>query len=235
MPILNGKGYSSMTLTIHTDLIQRSDEWYAARCGLVTASAVGKLVTPKTVQPASNPDSRRLLWTLAAERITGWTEPGYINDDMWRGIEDEPIARAKYSEHYAPAVEAGFMVEDEWGFKLGYSPDGLVGDDGLIEIKSRRPKNHLETILSGTPPLENMAQLQCGLLVSGRDWIDYVSYCGGMPLYVKRITPDPKWFDTILAAVSALEEDIAAIIRTYNEAVTGLPMTERTLETEMVI
>jgi hypothetical protein len=224
-----------MTLTIHSDLVQRSDEWYAARCGLVTASAVGKLVTPKTVQPANNPDSRRLTLTLAAERITGWSEPSYINDDMMRGIEDEPIARAKYSEHYSPAVEAGFMTEDKFGFKIGYSPDGLVGDDGLIEIKSRRPKTHLDTILAGQPPLECMAQLQCGLLVSGRDWIDYVSFCGGMPLWSCRITPDPKWFEAILRAAEGLERSIADILDKYSVSVLGLPMTERNLLQDMVI
>lgn len=224
-----------MTLTIHTDLVQRSDEWYAARCGLVTASTLGKLITPKTVQPANNPDSRRLALTLAAERITGWVEANYVSDDMLRGIEDEPFARAKYAEHYAPVEEAGFMVEDRFGFKIGYSPDGLVGDDGLIEIKSRRPKAHLETILAGEPPIDCMAQLQAGLLVSGRDWIDYVSFSGGMPLWVKRVEPDQKWFDAILAATEALEESIADMIRIYTESVVGLPMTERTLAQEMVI
>jgi hypothetical protein len=184
-----------MTLTIHSDLVQRSDEWYAARCGLVTASAVGKLVTPKTVQPANNPDSRRLTLTLAAERIT----------------------------------------EDKFGFKIGYSPDGLVGDDGLIEIKSRRPKTHLDTILAGQPPLECMAQLQCGLLVSGRDWIDYVSFCGGMPLWSCRITPDPKWFEAILRAAEGLERSIADILDKYSVSVLGLPMTERNLLQDMVI
>jgi hypothetical protein len=82
------------------------------------------------------------------------------------------------------------MVRDDWGFSLGYSPDGLVGDDGLIEVKCRRQKKHLQTILADEVPPENMAQLQCGLLVSGREWIDYVSYCGGMPMYVKRVYPD---------------------------------------------
>ena len=224
-----------MTLTIHTDLIQRSEEWHAARLGLVTASAVGKLVAPKTVRVADNPDSRGMALLLAAERITGWAYPTYVSDDMWRGIEDEPFARDKYAEHFAPVEEAGFMVEDEWGFGIGYSPDGLVGNDGLIEIKSRRPKTHLETILSGAPPIENMAQLQCGLLVSGREWIDYVSYCGGMPLWVKRVSPDQTWFTAILEATTQLEMSIAEIVDRYTKSVAGLPMTERNTAQEMVI
>lgn len=224
-----------MTLTIHTDLVQRSDEWYAARRGIITASMVGRLITPKAIRVADNPDSRRTALLLAAERITGWTEPSYINDDMWRGIEDEPLARDIYAEHYAPVDEAGFMTEDKWGYQIGYSPDGLVADDGLIEIKSRRPKIHLETILAGTPSAEHMAQLQCALLVSGRDWIDYVSYCGGMPLWGYRVEPDQKWFDTILAATRALENTIADMLRVYADSVVGLPRTERTLTQEMVI
>jgi hypothetical protein len=120
---------------------------------------------------------------------------------MLRGIEDEPRAVEVYSEHFAPVTTVGFMVRDDWGFSIGYSPDGLVGDDGLIEVKSRRAKKHLTTILADEVPVENMAQLQCGLLVSGREWIDYVSYCGGMPLYVKRVEPDQRWFDAITAAV----------------------------------
>ena len=89
------------------------------------------------------------------------------------------------------------MVRDDWGFKIGYSPDGLVGKDGLIEIKSRRPKKHLQTIIAGTVPAENMAQIQAGLLVSGRDWCDYISYCGGMRPWIKRVEPDTRWSPSI--------------------------------------
>ncbi|MBM4538756.1 hypothetical protein GS905_11700 [Rhodococcus hoagii] len=223
------------TLTTLQDLVQGTDEWLEQRRGIVTASVVGKLVTAKTLQPASNAESRGLTALLAAERITGWSDPTYISDDMLRGIEDEPKARDIYSEHFAPVTETGLMIRDDNGVKLGYSPDGLVGDDGLIEIKSRRQKVHLETILSGHPPIENMAQMQCGLLVSGRKWIDYVSYCGGMPLWVKRVLPDERWFSAITAAVHAFEQNVAEMIRLYEEAVAGFPATERTIELEMVI
>jgi hypothetical protein len=228
-------GRMRMTLTIHNDLIQRSDEWHAARRGLVTASVVGRLITPKTVQPANNPESRGLALLLASERITGWTEPAYVSDDMWTGIDCEPIARDLYSEHFAPVAEAGFMVEDKWGFQIGCSPDGLVGDDGMIEIKSRRPKAQVATILSGVPPSENFAQLQCALLVSGREWLDYVSYAGGMPLWRHRVYPQQEWFDAIVDAVHAIEEKIQDMTRQYAESVVGLPMTERRLQEEMRI
>ena len=217
------------------DLIQGTDEWHAQRRGLVTASVVGQLVTAKTLKPASNETSRGLTALLVAERITGHTDPTYLSDDMLRGIEDEPRAREKYSEHHAPVRETGFMVRDDWGFKIGYSPDGLVSDDGLIEVKSRRQKVHLATILADEVPAENMAQLQCGLLVSGRDWIDYVSYCGGMPLYVKRVLPDPRWAEAIVAAVEQFEKTSEQMVSDYLERVDGLPTTERPIDLEMVI
>jgi hypothetical protein len=262
-------------LTVYPDLLQGSDEWLAQRCGIVTSSVIGDLITTrklsaidytcpacgatadapcrskkaaatiKTLHPeraeiarrtgsivfdtASNETSRSLTKLLVAERITGWVDPVFMSDDMFRGIEDEPRARDTYSEHYAPVQEVGFMVREHRGIRIGYSPDGLVGADGLIEVKSRRPKIHVGHILSGHAPAENMAQLQCGLLVSGRKWIDYISYCGGMPLWPVRVYPDQRWFDAIVAAVHAFEANAAEMIRLYHEAVEGLPTTEREL------
>jgi hypothetical protein len=218
------------------DCEQRSEEWYEARRGIVTASVVGRLITPKTIKLAANDDSRGLVTVLAAERITGHVEETWPTRDMWRGIEAEPYARDLYSEHHAPAVECGFMVRQFDGFRLGYSPDGLVGDDGLVEIKSPRPKGHLTTILADAVPLGYMAQLQAGLLVSGRPWIDYVSYCGGMPLWVKRVTPDERWQTTIIAAVEQAETAITETVANYTQAVVGLPATERiNFNAEMVV
>jgi hypothetical protein len=216
-----------MTLTTYTELEQGSPEWLAARCGIVTASVVGQLITPKTVKPAANDYSRALAVTLTAERITGYVEPIHENQDMLRGTLDEPFARDLYAQHFDPVTELGFMVRDDWGFKIGYSPDGLVDDDGLIEIKSRRQKKHLSTILADEVPLENMAQCQAGLLVSGREFIDYVSFCSGMPLYVKRVTPDPKWQAAIIDAVATFEEASANMVSRYTEATKNLPATTR--------
>lgn len=185
------------------------------------------------LETASNGVSRSITNRLVAERITGWTEEGFISDAMWRGIEDEPRARVKYAEHYAPVDEVGFMVCDDWGFRIGYSPDGLVGDDGLIEIKSRAPKTQVATVLSGHPPIDVMPQLQCGLLVSGRKWIDYISYCGGMHLWPRRVFPDRRWFEAIITAVQAFEANAAEMLRLYSEEVEGLPMTERILTPAM--
>lgn len=216
-----------MSLKIFNELEQGSPEWLAARCGIPTASVIGQLITPSTVKVAKNDYSRGLTATLVAERITGHVEPMQVNQAMMRGTLDEPYARDAYSEHHAPATEIGFMVKDFGRYKIGYSPDGLVGDDGLIEIKSRAQKKHLQTILADEAPLENMAQIQTGLLVSGREWCDYVSFCSGMPLWTKRVLPDERWHDAITDAVLVFEATAAEMIATYNAATKDLPTTER--------
>lgn len=216
-----------MTLFEYRDLEQGSEEWLAARSGIVTASVVGQLITTKTLKPAMNDTARALTMLLVAERITGWADDTYVSADMLRGQMDEPIARDLYSATWAPVEEVGFMVCDTFGFPIGYSPDGLVGDEGLIEVKSRRPKKHLATILADEVPVENLAQIQCGLLVSGREWCDYLSYCGGMPMWRKRVEPDERWFEAIRAAVADFEETAAQMVATYRDAVVGLPTTER--------
>jgi len=253
-------------------LEQGSPEWLAARCGIVTASTVGNLITRQQPDPtefpcadcesnagdpcvalrggkpmktvhdarkvsasaaparlvtANNDTSHALIMSLAAERITG--EPFQIrpNSDMQRGTEYEPHAREHYAENYAPVVELGFCTEDKWGAVLGCSPDGLVGDEGGIEIKSPRPKTHLATILADQVPAQYMPQCQTFLLVTGRKWIDFVSFSPGMPLWPKRIEPDPAWFTAIAEALVDAEQQINAIVAQYEKAVEGLPPTER--------
>ncbi len=216
-------------LIVYEQMEQRSEAWFKARCGIVTASTVGKLITPRTIKPASNDESRGLIQTLAAERVTGHVEETPTTRDMWRGIDSEPYARDLYAEHFAdqPVTEVGFMVRNFGGFSIGYSPDGLVGDDGLIEIKAPRQKGHLNTILAGAVPLYYMAQVQAGLLVSGREWLDYVSYCGGMPLFFTRIKPDPRWQDAILAAVEQAEVAIVEHVAEFKDVTAGLPVAKR--------
>lgn len=220
-----------MSLRIIDEVEQGTEEWHALRRGIVTASVVGKLITGKTLKLASNDEARGLTRSLVAERITGYTEPTYVSADMERGNFDEPIARDLYSEHFEPVAEVGFMMRDfgdfTLGYTLGYSPDGVVGDDGLIEIKSRRQKKHLQTILENEVPPENMAQCQAGLLVSGRKWLDYVSFCGGMPLFRKRVFPDLDWHAVIVAALARFELDARDIREVYDKRTLGAPPTER--------
>lgn len=186
---------------------------------------------PPVYEVANNDTSRAIVLTLAAERIAGWTEDTPMTSDMWRGVEAEPFARDIYSGHYGEAREYGFMIREEacqdFGWRLGYSPDGVVGDDGLIEVKAPRAKTHVRTILTDEVPAHYMGQCQAGLLVSGRKWIDFVSYVGGLPLYRKRAYPDAAWFAAITAACIAFEKDVTQIVADYNTRVAGLPTTER--------
>lgn len=213
-------------LTIHDELEQGSDEWLAARRGILTASVIGKLITP-TLKVADNETSRGVLYTLAAERITGLVDYVHPTFDMQRGTDDEPYARTAYAEKYAAVAEVGFVTLETPAYTLGYSPDGLVGDDGLIEIKSRKPKEHLKAILTGQVPAENVAQIQTGLFITGRAWIDYVSFSAGLPLWVKRIEPDPAWFDIIDATATAFEVSVNGIVDRFTTETADLAPTER--------
>lgn len=210
-----------MALTIYNELEQGTPEWLEARRGIVTASTVGKLLTSNG-KVANNETSRALTESLVSERITGRVEYLPPTADMTRGTVLEPFARDLYEEHYAPVDTIGFAVREfEESVKLGYSPDGLVGEDGLIEIKSRKPRIHIQTIRHGRVPAANMAQLQAGLLVSGRTWVDYISYSPGLPLYVKRVHPNLDWFTAIHDAVYQFEQRASDLIGDYEHEVSA--------------
>lgn len=221
----------------YNDIEQGGEEWLAVRRGILTASEMRLIMTP-TLRPASNDKERAHLFELIGQRITGYTEPHYISDDMLRGHEDEIESRIRYAEHFYPVTECGFVTRDMGGFVIGYSPDGLVGDDGLIECKSRRQKYQIETILADEVPAEYLLQCQTGLLVTGRKWLDFVSYCGGMPMFVKRVWPCPEIQQAIIAAASAFEQRLAAAQARYAEWLARQPViinTERTIEKEIMI
>lgn len=225
-----------MTIHIHRDLIQGSDEWLQARCGILTASEMCRIITP-SLKVARNDKARAHLYELLAQRVTGHVEPQYVSDDMLRGQQDEIEARALYAKHYAQVEEVGFIANDEWGFTIGYSPDGLVGDDGLIEIKSRRQKFQAETIISGRVPDEYRIQIQTGLLVTGRKWCDFISYCGGMPMVTIRAEADEEMQGAIVHAATVFEEALADQLADYRISLKGsrLIPTERRIEQEMFV
>lgn len=195
-----------MTITMHKDVYQGTPEWYALRCGILTASEMDEIVTPSNLQPANNDKARKHLFNLMAQRITKHVEQGYVSFDMMRGNADEIDARQLYSDNYAPVEQVGFVTNDKWGFVLGYSPDGLVGDDGLIECKSRAPKFQLETIIKDEVPSEYMIQLQIGMLVTERPWIDFISYCGGLPMFTKRVLADDGFQSALIVAAAKFYE-----------------------------
>jgi len=226
-------------ITYHRDLIQGSDEWAQARCGLLTASEMKLIITP-TLKLADNDKTRSHLWELLAQRITRYVEPHYISDDMLRGMDDEIRARAKYEELRGPVEQIGFITNDRWGFTLGYSPDGLVGTDGAIEAKSRRGKYQVQTIVENvgidrgeTIPADYLMQHQTGLLVSERQWIDFISYSGGLPMAIIRVWPDAKVQNEIVEAAGEFERRLAIKLAVYQKVAPGLIPTERVIEQEM--
>lgn len=222
-------------ITVYNDLLQGSDKWLAARCGLLTASEMNLIITPSKLQFANNDKSRAHVFEIAAQRITQHVEPAYISDDMLRGMEDEAVARGLYAQHYAPVQIAGFITHELRGIILGYSPDALVGGNGVIEIKSRRAKYQVETIINDEVPEDYLLQIQTGLLVSGRKWCDFISYSAGLPLYVKRVVADYEIQGKILDAAVAFEDAVKDRINTYvNKAINLIP-TERKEEGELVI
>lgn len=216
-----------MNLHVYAEIEQGTEAWDDVRRGIVTASVVADLITPATMKTANNETVRKLTHLLVAQRITGWTDPTWSGMDMERGHLDEPLARDAYRRNYAPVETVGFVIRDDWGFPIGASPDGLVGNDGGIEVKCPRSKEHLRTVLADAVPSQYIGQIQCTLLVTGRSWWDYVSFCAGMKLWTKRVFPDPEWHEAIVEAVRVFEQNAADMADRYYAATESLPMTER--------
>lgn len=249
-----------MSVKIHPDLVQGSDEWHQIRNGLLTASEMKLVVSPKPPietrikkngEPfkqrewdpvADNDKVRAHVWELAAQRISQYTEPTYIGDEMLRGHADEILARNEYSNRFAPVEECGFVTNDKWGFTLGCSPDGLVGDGGMIEAKSRRQKFQIQTIVEhwtdGATPSDFTIQVQTAMLVTERKWCDLISYSGGLPMITMRILPDLEIQAAIVEAAAAFEDKIRKVVANYQAALEGddtLIPTERVIEDEMYV
>lgn len=226
-------------ITQYPDLEQGSEEWLAARCGILTASEVKLIMTP-TGRAADNDKTRAHVWELAAQRINQFVEPRYIGGDMLRGHEDEVYARMAYDKDVAPTQTMGFIVSRKWGFAIGYSPDWMVGADGLGEAKSRLQKLQLQTICENVSPAsipsDFILQVQTGLLVTERKWMDLCSYCNGMPMAVIRAYPDPVMQAAIIEAAAIFEEKVRDKITDYHAAMASgatLIQTERRIIQEM--
>ena len=224
------------SVTIHRDVEQGSQRWLDLRLGILTASEMKLILTP-TLKIASNDKERAHLWELTSQTISKYVEPRYIGDDMLRGQVDEITARALYSATYEPVEEIGFITNNKWGFTLGYSPDGqIIGKPAGIECKSRRQKFQVETICTGDMPADYVIQVQTGLLVAEWEWIDFVSYSGGLPMATIRVHPDPIMADAIINAAGAFNARMAEKLAQYQDAMlSGLRLipTERTIEQEI--
>jgi len=205
----------------HYDIEQGTPEWHELRRGVLTSTAIKTLITP-TGKLADNDKTRAHVYEVAAQRITGRTEDTFLSFDMMRGHTDEILARELYAKHYAPVTECGFITNDKLGFLVGYSPDGLVGEDGLIEIKSAKAKIQVQRIVDGVIPQEHYAQVQTGLWVTGRKWCDFISYSNGMKMMVVRVNADPLYHALIEHAAIAFEAKVAEVIKAYELNADGM-------------
>ena len=194
-----------------SDIEQRSPEWFAARLGKITASRISAVLANKSTATYEN-----YLARLAGERFTGRRdeEGDYQNTAMRNGVEREPAARAEYEfwfdEHYGTApmvVEVGFVDHPTLPM-AGASPDGLVGEKGVLEIKCPEMATHQRTLLGASPKAEYLYQMQVQMDCTGRDWCDFVSYHPGMgrlALCVQRVMFDAALSYRIITAVQAFE------------------------------
>lgn len=180
---------------------QRSPEWHSVRLGRITGSRFAAVMsTGKTRDD--------LIRDLAWERFTGRPVETYQNAAMLRGVELEPEARDWYSFARDVAVrEFGFIVHPEHDF-IGISPDGLVGDDGLIEIKCPGHRAHMDVVAQRKVPSQYRWQVQGQLWVTGRRWLDFVSYHPDHEGVIVRVEPNPAMFAQLEAACLAAHAEI---------------------------
>ena len=225
-------------ITIHEDVLQGSDEWLQLRCGLLTASEMHLVVTAKKLMLADNDKSRGHLYEMLSQRITQHVEPSYVGDAMLQGNYDEVLARDLYSRECAEVAQVGFITrsfplvagEGVESFSIGYSPDGLVGAKGGIEVKSRKGKYQVQTILDDVMPDDYLLQVQTGMLVADLDWIDFVSYCGGLPMFVRRIPRDLEASAKIEAVARSFYMRMAELEGAYHKTISDNPL--RMFQTE---
>jgi putative phage-type endonuclease len=190
-----------------SDIIQGSDEWKALRLGKVTASRVADVVAKtKSGYSASRAN---YMAQLIAERLTDTVAESYTNAAMQHGTETEPEARDAYCFYQGVTVEEVAFVAHPKIDQAGASPDGLVGADGLVEIKCPNTATHLETLLGRAVPAKYETQMQFQMACTGREWCDFVSYDPRMPenmrLFIKRLPRDDK-------RIAELESEIASFL-----------------------
>ena len=160
---------------------QGSSEWLEARAGRVTASRVADLLDRLK---NGNPGAKRTsyLWQVVEETLTGRPQPMFVNAAMQWGTDNEPYARACYcTENDVEVEEAGLLLSEDID-RLAFSPDGLVGADGLVELKCPTTATHLQRLREGLVPDQYKPQMATGMLVTGRSWCDFMSYDPRLPL-----------------------------------------------------
>jgi putative phage-type endonuclease len=194
------------------EVVQGSPEWFAARIGKVTASRVADVIAKtKTGYGASRAN---YMAELLCERLTGQAAERFTNAAMQHGTETEPEARTAYEFRFnVDVVQVGFIKHFTIG-DTGASPDGLVGNDGMIEIKAPNSATHIETLLTGDIPAKYITQMMWQMACTRRLWCDFVSYDPRLPeemrMFVKRVDADPAMIESLESEVLAFLTELRA-------------------------
>ena len=196
---------------------QRSEEWFQARLGKVTASRVADVLAK--IKSGESASRRNYKIQLVSERLTGEKQESYINQAMQDGIDREQFARDRYVQQFGEVEEVGFVKHPT--LEAGASPDGMVGDDGIIEIKCPMGSTHTETLMTQDIPSKYIPQVQFQLLVTGRKWCDFVSYNPMFPehlqVFVKRIEADPVYQKELESEVKQFLKEVDDVINKLKE------------------
>jgi putative phage-type endonuclease len=188
---------------------QRTEEWFAARCGKVTASRVADIIAKTKTGASASRDN--YLAQLVCERMTGKPAESYSNSAMQWGTDTEPFARAAYEARMDLLVtEVGF-IDHPWIPMSGASPDGLA-NEGMVEIKCPNTATHIDTLLSRTVPAKYITQMMWQMCSADRPWCDFVSFDPRLPerhqLFIKRINYDPEMVNLLENSVIQFLGDV---------------------------
>ena len=200
---------------------QGTKEWFAERCGKVTASRLAD-VTART-KTGWGAGRKNYMAQLIAERLTGTVAESYTNAAMQWGIDTEPDAVAAYAFLSGNEVSEVGFVQHSTIDQSGASPDRLVNDDGLLEVKCPNTATHIDTLLSGKIDKRYMLQMQWQMACTGRVWTDFVSYDPRLPghlsMFVQRVNRDDEW-------ITKLEKDVTEFLDELSEKVEQLEKLE---------
>jgi hypothetical protein len=194
---------------------QRSEEWFAARLGKVTASRVADVIAKTRTGYSSSRDN--YMAQLICERLTNTKAESFTNSAMQWGTETEPLARAAYEKaKFEMVVEVG-IIDHPFLPMCAASPDGLISDDGMIEIKCPNTATHFETLLADKMPSKYMPQVQWQMACANRLWVDFVSFDPrapeGLQLFITRIERDDKYILELEAEVNKFLEELETKIK----------------------
>jgi len=204
--------------------LQRTEDWHAARLGKVTASRVADVIAKTKTGPSAS--RANYMAELICERLTGAKGDSYQNAAMVWGTETEPKARAAYEAETGSLVEGVGFVPHPTIPMSGASPDGLVGEEGGVEIKCPNTATHIDTILSETIPGKYVTQMQWQMACTGRKWCDFISYDPRVPekmqLWIKRVERDDKYIEEMEKEVVAFLEELETKLGKLKEKYDGL-------------